>query len=171
MVPFLRQLSDHVDDEMMQRMKLGAPRASAAAAAASAVAAAATPDGVRGAGGGGTDGGGPGASGGNERVRLDAERQILLTMLLAHMCSEHDATPRTFVEQVREWRWSCIGGQGRVWGTVARRGRSRPGGGGRGRGHGRDRRCCICFIIQRRVAFPRSFFFVLRCVYGARALL
>lgn len=37
---------------------------------------------------------------GPERVRLDAERQILLTMLLAHMCSEHDATPRTFVEQV-----------------------------------------------------------------------
>lgn len=86
MVPFLRQLSDHVDD------------ATSSAVTAPGTAAAAGP-------GGGEPGvsgvGGPAAADGLERVRLDAERQILLTMLLAHMCSEHDATPRTFVEQVR----------------------------------------------------------------------
>ena len=32
----------------------------------------------------------------------------MLTMLLAHMCSEHDATPRTFVEQVGEVGASVI---------------------------------------------------------------
>lgn len=45
-------------------------------------------------------GGGGVVADGLERVRLDAERQILLTMLLAHMCASNDATPRTFVEQV-----------------------------------------------------------------------
>lgn len=45
-----------------------------------------------------------GVADGLERVRLDAERQILLTMLLAHMCASNDATPRTFVEQVRAVR-------------------------------------------------------------------
>ncbi|CAM9628577.1 unnamed protein product [Chrysoparadoxa australica] len=34
------------------------------------------------------------------RKNLSRERQVLLTMLLAQVCAQHDATPRTFVEQV-----------------------------------------------------------------------
>lgn len=75
----------------------GAAGTTAAAAAVDAAAPAADVGLDRDRGGGGGNGA---ADGGLERVRLDAERQILLTMLLAHMCSEHDATPRTFVEQV-----------------------------------------------------------------------
>ncbi|CAM9426927.1 unnamed protein product, partial [Discosporangium mesarthrocarpum] len=35
-----------------------------------------------------------------ERTRVETERQLLITMLLAHFCAEHDATPWTFVDQV-----------------------------------------------------------------------
>ncbi|CAB1110614.1 unnamed protein product [Ectocarpus sp. CCAP 1310/34] len=75
-----------------------AAAAAAAAAAASGSVAAGHARGAATAASSGADHGG--TADGVERVRLDAERQILLTMLLAHMCSEHDATPRTFVEQV-----------------------------------------------------------------------
>lgn len=79
-MPFLHQLSDHVDAET-----------------GSAVS---TPGGTGAGSVSGADVTGVTARDGGDRVRLDAERQILLTMLLAHTCSEHDATPRTFVEQV-----------------------------------------------------------------------
>ncbi|CBN76782.1 eukaryotic translation initiation factor 2 alpha kinase PEK [Ectocarpus siliculosus] len=101
----------------LERQQLGASSASAAAegaggggkSAAVAVAAAAAAAAASGSAAGQAPGAATAASSGAdhggtadgvERVRLDAERQILLTMLLAHMCSEHDATPRTFVEQV-----------------------------------------------------------------------
>jgi hypothetical protein len=35
-----------------------------------------------------------------EDERLDSERQILLTMLLAQVCAQQDATPVTFISQV-----------------------------------------------------------------------
>lgn len=97
-VPFFHRVFDHVKvaasrkDQQQQQQSLcssGAPPSSGTATGGSA------------RGGGGE--GGSGASvcaEANDRVHLDAERQILLTMLLAQMCSEHDATPRTFVEQV-----------------------------------------------------------------------
>lgn len=112
-MPFLRQLSDHVGDEVPLPQgggELGVvPQgtASSSSTTRTTAVAAATSAGGGGAGGPGVDcatagglGSGVGVPDGLERVRLDAERQILLTMLLAHMCSEHDATPRTFVEQV-----------------------------------------------------------------------
>ncbi|CAM9302917.1 unnamed protein product [Choristocarpus tenellus] len=36
----------------------------------------------------------------DDRVCVEADRQFIMTILLAHFCAEHDATPRTFVEQV-----------------------------------------------------------------------
>lgn len=112
--PLSRELSDRsVDEEILlrqgkhlqqQQQHVGRGSASTALAAGKAA--------MGGAGGGpsntknkngrediGLDHGGVAADG-LERVRLDAERQILLTMLLAHMCASNDATPRTFVEQV-----------------------------------------------------------------------
>lgn len=131
--PLLRRLSDRsVDEEILlrqgkqlqqQQQHLGANSTSAVVAAAgaaaggggAATAAAATADAAADAAAPapapdvgldrGSGGGNGAADGGLERVRLDAERQILLTMLLAHMCSEHDATPRTFVEQVDMLGW------------------------------------------------------------------
>eukprot|EP00752_Nemacystus_decipiens_P007244 g6485.t1 len=123
--PVLRQLSDRsVDEEILLRQGKQQPppqqqqqqqHLSSGSLASTAIAGAGGGGGGGGAGasssttardsdvgldhtGGG--GGGGGGADGLERVRLDAERQILLTMLLAHMCASNDATPRTFVEQV-----------------------------------------------------------------------
>lgn len=88
-VPLLHQLADHVDAER----KVAAARNVTSGKGNARGTVAAT---------GASDSEGTGAGDGKERARLDTERQILLTVLLAHMCSEHDATPRTFVEQVSE---------------------------------------------------------------------
>lgn len=58
------------------------------------------------------------ADGGIEAAKINVDRQILLTTLLAHMCASNDATPRTFVEQVR----GMGEGGGRVrefWGSTS----------------------------------------------------
>lgn len=113
-VPFLRQLSDHANDKILLQQRNAAasatkrgvapvsPSAAATAAAATAAVAATSPASGEDCPSSAATGGGIGSGGGGADgiERLDAERQVLLTMLLAHMCSEHDATPRTFVEQV-----------------------------------------------------------------------
>lgn len=116
--PLLRQLSGgSVDEEILLRQGKYQQHASASSASTE-IAAGKGGGGGTGTAAGGTaassttttttrddieldrKGGGGVAADGLERVRLDAERQILLTMLLAHMCASNDATPRTFVEQV-----------------------------------------------------------------------
>eukprot|EP00903_Cladosiphon_okamuranus_P008921 g8539.t1 len=106
--PLLRQLSDRsVDEEILLRQGKRQQRASGGSASTAIAAGKAGGAGAR-AGAGGTAASGASArddigldhKDGVERVRLDAERQVLLTMLLAHMCASNDATPRTFVEQV-----------------------------------------------------------------------
>ena len=113
--PLLRQLSDRsVDQEILlrqgkqvqqqQQQYSGggvAPSVGAAAVAAAAASAAAGPAAIAGDHAGGAGGvAGAAADGGLEGARINVERQILLTTLLAHMCASNDATPRTFVEQV-----------------------------------------------------------------------
>lgn len=97
-VPFFHRLSDNVGAAASRKQQHQQHQALCGSGA--------PPPSGTGTGGSAGGGGGEGGSGANvpaeanDRVRLDAERQILLTMLLAQMCSEHDATPRTFVEQV-----------------------------------------------------------------------
>ena len=99
MVPFLRQLSGDIDSQGDSKgVKVGTTAAARRAGVVVGVGgAAATNTGVD-PDNGTADAARPGPDG-RERD-LDAERQALLTMLLAHACFEHDTTPRTFVEQV-----------------------------------------------------------------------
>lgn len=110
--PLLRELSDRsVDEEILLRQGKQQQQHAGGGSASTVIAPGKGGGGGGGAAGGaaassavgneiGLDHGGVAVAEGVERVRLDAERQILLTMLLAHMCASNDATPRTFVEQV-----------------------------------------------------------------------
>lgn len=97
-MPFLHQLANYVDAETFQPNQ----QHFSDSRKATGVTTVADSCGVEGMGLAARAGGLGDDRDSSDRVRLDAERQILLTMLLAHTCSEQDATPRTFVEQVCE---------------------------------------------------------------------
>ncbi len=108
MAPLLRQLSDRsVDQEILlrqgkqkqQQQQQQQQRYTGVAAAPTPGAAAAAAGPAALAGDHASDVG-VAADGGIEAAKINVDRQILLTTLLAHMCASNDATPRTFVEQV-----------------------------------------------------------------------
>jgi len=86
--PLLRRLSDRsVDQEILLRQGKQLQQKQQQQRYAGGSAAAPTP-------------GAAAAAAGIEAAKINVDRQILLTTLLAHMCASNDATPRTFVEQV-----------------------------------------------------------------------